>query len=319
MHVVVIGGTGHIGTYLVPRLAEAGHQVSVISRGERKPYHDHPAWREVRQVQLDRKAAEAAGEFGRAVRALKPDAVMDMTCFTPESAAQLVEALRGEVQLLSHCGTVWVFGYPTAVPTSEELPRRPFGEYGILKARTESYLLDQARRTGFPVTALHPGHIVGPGWAPVGPTACHDIQSFARLARGEELALPNLGLETVHHVHADDVAQAFEKSLTHWNAAVGESFLVVSPAALTLRGFAEAAAGWFGRTANLRFLPVAEWTGTLPPEFVQGGLSHLEHCTNCTSAKAARLLDYHPRYTSLEAVREAVEWLVAHGQLQLSP
>ena len=26
-------------------------------------------------------------------------------------------------------------------------------------------------------------------------------------ARGEELALPNLGLETVHHVHADDVAQ----------------------------------------------------------------------------------------------------------------
>ena len=34
---------------------------------------------------------------------------------------------------------------------------------------------------------------------------------------GEELALPNLGLETVHHVHADDVAQAFMQAMAHWS------------------------------------------------------------------------------------------------------
>ena len=82
---------------------------------------------------------------------------------------------------------------------------------------------------------------------------------FERLARGEELALPNLGMETLHHVHADDVAQAFEQALANWNAAVGESFHVVSPAALTLRGFAEAVGGWFGRAARLRFVPWEEW------------------------------------------------------------
>ena len=47
---------------------------------------------------------------------------------------------------------------------------------------------------------------------------------FGRLACGEELALPNLGMETVHHVHADDVAQAFERALFNWNAAVGRAF-----------------------------------------------------------------------------------------------
>jgi hypothetical protein len=41
------------------------------------------------------------------------------------------------------------------------------------------------------------------------------------LARGEELALPNLGMETVHHVHADDMAQAFVRSLDSWSVAVG--------------------------------------------------------------------------------------------------
>ena len=315
MHVVVIGGTGHIGTYLVPRLVVGGHSVTVMARGQRQPYQDHAAWREVRRVSIDRAAAEQDGSFGAAVRALHPDAVMDMTCFTPESAEHLVQALCGEVQLLAHCGTVWIHGYPTVAPFSEDTPRRPIGEYGIRKSQIESYLMDQARRTGFPATAVHPGHIVGPGWAPVGPTACHDIQSFARLARGEEVVLPNLGLETVHHVHADDVAQVFERTLTHWQAAVGESFLAVSPAALSLRGFAEGMAAWFGREPNLRFAPLEEWKQTLPADFVEGGMAHLEHCTNASPAKAMRLLEYRPRYTSLQAVQESVRWLIDHGEL----
>ena len=317
MHILVIGGTGHIGTYLVPRLVAGDHTVTVVARGQSQPYQDHPAWKEVRRVALDRAAAEQDGSFGPAVRALKPDAVIDLTCFTPASAAHLVDALRGEIQLLVHCGTVWIHGYPTVTPVSEDTPRKPIGEYGIAKSQVETYLMDQAHRCGFPVTALHPGHIVGPGYAPVGPTACHDIQSFARLARGEELALPNLGLETVHHVHADDVAQGFELALSHWRAAVGESFLIVSPAALTLRGYAEAMAAWFGREVNLRFLPVEEWKATLPAEFVQGGMDHLLHSTNCSPAKAMRLLEYRPRYTSLQAVQESVQWLIDHGQLRI--
>ena len=31
--VVVIGATGHIGTYLVPRLVDRGHEVIAVSRG----------------------------------------------------------------------------------------------------------------------------------------------------------------------------------------------------------------------------------------------------------------------------------------------
>jgi nucleoside-diphosphate-sugar epimerase len=87
---------------------------------------------------------------------------------------------------------------------------------------------------------LHPGHIVGPGWVIVNPAGNFNPVVFEKLARGEELALPNLGMETVHHVHAEDVAQAFWKAMDNWSSAVGESFHVVSPAALTLRGYAEA-------------------------------------------------------------------------------
>lgn len=317
MRVVIIGASGHVGTYLVPRLVAAGHQVVAISRGQREPYHAHGAWTAVEQHIIDRSAAEAAGTFGAQIRELRPDAVIDMICFTLDSARQLVEALRGTVQHFLHCGTIWVHGPSAVVPTTEAQPRRPFGEYGIQKAAIEAYLLDEARRSGFPATVLHPGHIVGPGWAPLNPAGHFNPAVFTQLAAGAELALPNLGLETVHHVHADDVAQAFELALTHWGTAVGESFHVVSPAALTLRGYAEAVAAWFGQPARLQFLPWPEWRATATEAEANATWDHIAHSPSCSIAKAERLLEYRPRYTSLQGIYEAVQWLIEAGQVRL--
>jgi nucleoside-diphosphate-sugar epimerase len=314
LRIAIIGGTGHVGTYLVPRLVHSGYEVVSISRGESRPYRDHPAWESVEHVRLDR-AASAAGDFAQRVRSLRPDVVVDMICFEPESARRLVEALRGCVQHLLHCGTIWVHGHSTRVPTTEDRPRHPFGEYGTKKAEIEEYLLDEARRHGFPATVLHPGHIVGPGWVPVNPAGNFDPEVFGRLARGKELALPNLGMETLHHVHADDVAQAFERAISNWRAAVGESFHVVSPAALTLRGYAEAVAGRFGRAANLRFVPWEEWREGVSERDAATTWDHIAHSPNCSIDKAVRALGYWPRYGSLEAVWEALDWMTEHGTI----
>ena len=309
MRTLVIGGSGHIGTYLVPRLVVAGHEVLVASRGQREPYQPHGAWSAVTQVAIDRAAEEAAGTFGQRMRELRPDVVIDLICFTLDSARQLAEALRGQLQLLLHCGTIWVHGPSAQVPTTEEQPRRPFGEYGVQKAAIEEYLLAEARRGGLPAAILHPGHIVGPGWAPLNQAGHFTPAVFARLARGEELALPNLGMETVHHVHADDVAQAFMQALANRSGAISESFHVVSPAALTLRGYAEAIAAWFGQPARLRFLPWEEWRATVSAAEAAATWDHIAHSPNCSIAKAQRLLEYRPRYSSLQAVCEAVEAL----------
>ena len=317
MRVVIIGASGHVGTYLVPRLVSAGHEVVAVSRGRREPYQAHGAWAAVERHTVDRAEAEGSGTFGARIRELRPEAVIDMICFTPESARQLVEALRGAVQHFLHCGTIWVHGPSAIVPTTEAAPRRPFGEYGIQKAAIEAYLLGEARLAGLPATVLHPGHIVGPGWAPLNPAGHFDPAVFTRLAAGEELALPNLGLETVHHVHADDVAQAFEQALVHRGAAVGESFHVVSPSAITLRGYAEAVAGWFGRPPRLRFLPWPEWRATVPEPEAAATWDHIAHSPCSSIAKAQRLLDYQPRYTSLQAVQESVTWLIERKVIEV--
>src|SRR5262249_15188058 len=148
----VIGGSGHVGTYLVPRLVDAGFNVVNVARGERKPYQPHGAWRWVETVILDRDVAERSGAFGAKIAELKPDIVVDMICFKLDSAQQIVAALRGRVQHFLHCGTIWVHGPSVTVPTTELQARRPFGEYGTQKAAIETFLIGEARANGFPAT-----------------------------------------------------------------------------------------------------------------------------------------------------------------------
>jgi nucleoside-diphosphate-sugar epimerase len=316
MRVVVIGGSGHVGSYLVPRLVAAGHDVVVVSRGQREPYRGAAAWQQVTVETIDRDAAEADGSFGPRIAALDGDVVIDMICFREDSARHLVEALTGRVQHFLHCGTIWVHGPSTQVPTTEDGQRRPIGEYGQRKAAIERYLIDRARRHGFPATLVHPGHIAGPGWVPINPAGNLDLAVFQAAADGAEVTLPNLGMETLQHVHADDVAQVFTAALANRSVAVGESFHAVAPTAVTLRGYAEAVAGWFGREPRLAFLPWEQWAATVSERDAEATYSHLAHSPHCSMDKARRLLGHRPRYTGLEAVAEAVEWLVADGRIK---
>ena len=315
MRTTVIGGTGHIGTYLVPALVRLGHEVTVLSRGERSPYQSDSAWRKVELIQVDRQAEDAAGTFGQRVADLSPDVVIDLICFTENSARQLVESVEGKIQHLLHCGTIWVHGPSMTVPTREDAPRKPFGDYGVQKAAIEAYLLGKARRDGLPATIIHPGHICGPGWTPVNPAGNFDLGVFEKLAHGHDLLLPNLGLETLNPVHASDVAGVFLAAIASRSTAIGESFHAVADGAVTLRGYAHGVAEWFGQKAELGFLPIGQLRQRDSKEDAAATWDHVEHSPNCSMEKAERLLGFRPRYTALEATLEAIGWLVDNGKV----
>lgn len=315
--IAVIGAYGHIGTYLVPRLVAAGHEVIGISRGKAKPYLPHPAWVQIQNHVLDRTALEAKRKFGTAIAKLNADVVIDLICFTPESAEQLIAALNGKVSHLIHIGTIWTHGISVAVPTREDAPKFPFGDYGIRKKRIEDMLLTAAHRDGLPVTIIHPGHIVGQGWVPLNPAGHFNPATYESIARGEALSLPNSGMETVHHIHADDIAALIMAALGNWRASTGEAFHAVSEQALTLRGFAEGMYRWFGHTPKLTFQPYDIWAKEQPPEDAKATWEHIARSPNCAMDKALHLLDFRPRYSSLAAVQESVQHLIDRGMIRV--
>jgi nucleoside-diphosphate-sugar epimerase len=314
--VVIIGATGHVGTYLVPRLVRAGHEVMALSRGERGPYGPAPEWGAVRRLVVDRDADEAAGAFGERIAALEPDVVIDMICFTAASARQLVEALRASRPLLVHCGTIWVHGAAARVPVTEDEPRTAYGEYGTGKAAIEALLRRETLGGGVPCVILHPGHICGPGWPVITPAGNLDPEVWRRLAAGERVALPDLGLGVLHHVHADDVAQAFQRALTR-PAAIGSSFHVVSEQAMTLRGLAAGVAAWFGREPVLDLVDWPEFERRVGAEHATVTREHVGRSIAASIDRARSVLDYAPRYGSLDALHEAARWLASHGHIDV--
>jgi nucleoside-diphosphate-sugar epimerase len=318
VRIVVIGGSGHVGSFLVPRLVRAGHEVINLTRGARAPYVDDDAWSEVEQIQVDRAAEDATGTFGQRVATLEADVVVDMVCFTPESAAALMEALRGHSGHLVHCGTIWRYGLSLKQPMREDDTSLPFGEYGTQKAAIAELLAAETRSGGLVTTVLQPGHISGPGWPPIGPLGNLDPDIWYALSAGQEIAVPGLGAELMHHVHADDVAQAFQLAIEQRDAASGESFNVVAPSALTVRGFLEIAAGWFGQTARIRSVSWAEFRSGTTAGYADSSWQHLCRSQYASIEKARSLLSYTPAYEPEAAVLDGIRWLIDHDRLKVA-
>lgn len=312
--VIVIGGSGHVGTYLVPALVEKGHEVVNVSRGTAAPYRPHFSWSLIENVSLDRGVEQKKGEFGKKIAALKPDIVVDMISFDLFSTQHLVEALRGRVEHYLFCSSIWVYGRLFSVPSTEADPPNPIDAYGTGKAQSEGWLLRQARLTGFPATCFRPGHIVGEGWAPINPIGNANPDIFSLIARGDELILPNLGLEMVHHVHAEDVAQWIIRAIENRIASIGEVFNTVSEQAVTLKGYAETAYRWFGKEPRISFKPFDEWITDLG-DWAENTRGHIIRSSCHSIEKSRQRLGYSPRYSSFEAVQESVRALIACGKV----
>lgn len=299
---VIIGGRGKVGSYLVPMLVSEGYEIINVSRGQTEAFVKNEAWEHVTQVSLDRNKPGFESE----IRNLKADVVVDMICFQNEDMLRLVNALRDSVTHYLVTGSAWMHGHSGVVPVLEDECREPLEEYGIQKSMMDKTLAQEYTKNGFPGTAVHPGHIVCPGDIPINPQGFKSLSAFNKLKVGEPVYLPNFGMETLHHVHAEDVAGVFLAAINAGKPSFGQGFHATSSRAVTLWGYAMEVAGWYGKQADLRFEPFDEWKNRVSEEEAAATFTHISHSPSCSMEKAKRLLGFEPNHTSYEAIKECI-------------
>jgi len=299
---VVIGGRGKVGSYLVPMLVNAGFSVVNVSRGVTEPKIKSSAWQDVEQLTIDR---DEEG-FADKVAALSADCIVDMICFEKSELESLVEKLSGNVGHYLVCGSIWMHGKSESVPVKEEEYRNPLEHYGIQKGLIDFSIKEFFQKSGFPGTTVHPGHIVCPGDVPVNPQGFKGLSAFETLKAGEPLWLPNFGMETLHHVHASDVAGVFYAAIKTGQPSFGEGFHAVSPAAVTLYGYATQVAVWFMKDPLLFYEPFEDWKNRVSESDAATTLEHILRSPSCSMEKTRRILGYTPAYTTIEAVRDCI-------------
>jgi UDP-glucose 4-epimerase len=243
MHVVVTGGAGFIGSWVVRRLRERGDTVTVLDVAS----------------PVDDDGPEPAGgvDFVKG-SVLDPDAVQESTrgadavihlagfvrsgmCRQPYQGASLqlqgtlnvLEACRLHgVRRLGYASTFYVYdGRPSEETVDESTPLDPVAMelFGSAKFMGELLCADYARRDDLDVTTFR----IGPAYGGQGSSAMDDFVEAG--LRGETIEIWGRGQRRNQYTFVGDVAEAIVAGLDHG----GETFNLVSPEAVRLLDLAE--------------------------------------------------------------------------------
>lgn len=307
--VVVIGATGHVGSYLVPDLVKKGYQVTAITRGTRKAYgYESSVWDKVKTYNLSREELYST-DLSELTSA---DVVCDLIAYDVEGVKKIVSKISQETFYIQ-IGSIWTYENKEYLPVDENHPKNATQTYGKEKGLIEDYLLNRVKAKEIKAAVIHPGHVSGKEWQPINPQGNLDFSVIERIKNGEETVLPFYGLPTLQHVHSADLSRIITACIEKQEIANGQAFIAVAKRAMTLRAITEKLYAYYGKKPNIRF---AEWS-----EFekevgsVNAGITwdHVFHSPCCSVEKAEKLLGVKMRYSIMDIYYEYLK----HNQNQL--
>jgi len=297
MRIVVIGGTGHIGSFLVPQLVECGHEVLVATRGRRLAPTGRP-WDGVHLLTLP---AENAPAF---LAQQKPEVLIDIV---QAGASDYYEAMRPTVKHFIWCGSVWMWGPPAQVPTPELRTGPALSKSYQPRMEELCELQRRCRADGSVFTAVMPPNIAGPGKIPLDLAGGRSIEVHQAHARGEVVTLFEGCSTLIGPCDAEDVAQVFQRAVENRDGAAGEFFNAGSGSAVPALELAGVYGEIYGVHIPVHFVPFETFITDVMPD--PGANNHFIHHMCPDISKAEAKLGYAPRHSSVEALARAVEWM----------
>jgi nucleoside-diphosphate-sugar epimerase len=131
MNILVIGGNGFIGKYVVQQIKAAGHRVAVFHRGT-KPFA------EAKEIVGDRNRLEQSAEL---IDAFEPHVVIDMVLSSARQAEQLVNVMRGKTKHIVAISSMDVYRAAGVLHGTEpgDLQELPLTEESALRTKLNVY------------------------------------------------------------------------------------------------------------------------------------------------------------------------------------
>lgn len=320
MKVLVTGGTGFLGSALVPLLAADGHRLRLLQRSPAPEAEALGA--EVMQASLgDPQSIPAALDGVEAVVHLAGHVSFDpgdpaaMYELHVQGTRRLLEACAAKgvsrVVLASSSGTIAVSREDRVATEADDYPIAVVGRwpYYLSKIYQEKTALRIHRDTGLPLVVLNPSLLLGPGDARLSST---DV-----VFKFMEKRIPAMPTGGLSFVDARDAARSFAAALS--KGRPGERYLL-GGANMTFRDFFSRLERLTGIAAPRVTLPSAlnvagsklleklhAWRGTetpLDPRSVEMG----ERFWYCDSSKAEAELGFTARDPQ-ETLFDTVRWL----------
>lgn len=308
--VLVTGATGFLGSHVTRLLSEMGAGVVVLARDIVPSTPVIAEWdrryiSEVRGDVRDQELLERAlGEYEVAtVLHLAAQTQVGVASRNPVSTFDsnvrgtwaLLEAARrspalGQVVVAS---SDKAYGTQPVLPYTEDMPLLAVHPYDVSKACADLVAVSYHRTFGVPVCVTRCGNFFGPGdtnWARLVPGTIRSV------LRGERPIIRSDGTPTRDYLHVEDGAFAYlrtAEAMARDASVVGEAFNFSTETPLTVLEL---------------FRLLIDAIGTdVEPDVQATATNEIDH-QFLSAEKARRMLEWHPRWTTSEALKRTVEW-----------
>ncbi|HEY7545784.1 MAG TPA: NAD-dependent epimerase/dehydratase family protein [Blastocatellia bacterium] len=297
MKVLVIGGTGYIGSHTVEELARRGHLVSIFARGLT------PAPQSVEVIKGDRHNTEG---FAR-LRSLAFDAVIDINAYTREETQSAINVFDGAISRFVHLSTLAVYDLNSTMPLVEDSPLTTdmSAQYPYNKAECERALRWAYTKSKFPYVSIRPPGVFGPR-----DHISRENYCLKRMVAGDPIIVADSGATPIFAIYVKDLARCLVDAVEA-EGVEGAAFHIMQREILSInqhiRSIAEAA----GVKADVCHIParLLERLGFNPYQFPY----YLEGKIILADTTAARQqLGFAPT-PYLRALKETVDYLLERG------
>lgn len=325
MRVAVTGATGFIGGNLCKHLVASGHDVVAMVRSPENAERIVSLGAEPRTGDITDTAS-----LGNAFQGV--DAVINLAALFnhPDKTREEYErvnvqgvknvlecAMRSGASRVLHCSTVGIAidGKP---PYSEATPYSPpaWDKYETTKCEGEKAAIGFYKEHGFPVVAIRPAQVYGPG----------DVSKLKFYRMVKKGVIVNPGRTLKHLIYIDDLCRAFELALTN-EEAPGNPIIIAGREVTPLRELVNIVAGELGVPAPKVALPalpvtlaaaviekVFQVANKKPPVF-RRSMDFFTKSVEFTTDRARDILGFESSIDVKTGVHRTADWYQENGYL----
>lgn len=312
MKILFIGGTGTISMAITRLLAQQGHELWLLNRGNRNS--DLPE--NVRTIIADISDEE---ETAKKLEGMSFDCVGEFIGFVPSQLERDFRLFSGKTKQFIYISSASAYQKPpTGYVITEDTPLdNPYWEYSRNKKACEEYLMERYKKDGFPVTIVRPSHTYDERSVPLGVHGKGGSwQVVKRIKEGKPVIIHGDGSSLWTITHNSDFAKAYVGLIGN-PKAIGEAFHITSDESVSWNEIYKAIADALGTELKPCYVSSRTLADMSDYDFVGSLIGDKANSVVFDNSKVKALVpDFKADVSVKEGIRRTVEYILAHHEYQ---